>query len=214
MTVTAEETRELYAEAGIGGRLRLGERPVTLVVDLSRGFTDPHCPIGSDLSAVVEATRTLLEATRRRGLPAIFTSIAFDQHDHQRLTWLQKMPGLAVLLAGDALVEIDPRLERLPDEPVLFKKGASAIAGTDLASLLVGLGADTVVLCGATTSGCVRATAVDLVQMSYPVLIPAECVGDRAPGPHEASLLDLDSKYADVTDLSTTLTYLARVSVD
>jgi maleamate amidohydrolase len=203
--------KALYDRVGIGGSLRLGTRPVVAVIDLSRGFTDPSCAVGSDLSDVVVATRTLLDHARRAGLPVVFTSIAFHPGDHERLVWLQKMPSLGVLQAGDPAVEIDPRLGRLPDEPVVFKKTASSTAGTELPALLVGLGADTVILCGATTSGCVRATVVDLVQLCYPVLIPRECVGDRASEPHEASLFDLQAKYADVVSLDATLDYLRSV---
>ena len=192
----------------MNGKLRLGEHPAVVVVDLSCGFTDPSSPVGSDLSDVVAATRTLLDHAREVEVPIVFTSIAFHPHDHERLVWLQKMPGLGVLQAGDPAVELDPGLGRLAHEPIVFKKGASAIAGTELPSLLVSHGVDTVVVCGATTSGCVRATAVDLMQLSYPVLVPRECVGDRAVEPHEANLFDLQEKYAEVSSLDTAVRYL------
>jgi maleamate amidohydrolase len=77
--------------------------------------------------------------------------------------------------------------------------------------VLVSQGADTVILCGATTSGCIRATAVDLLQYGYPTLVPRECVGDRAQGPHEANLVDIQAKYADVVPIEDTLSYLEQV---
>ena len=95
---------------------------------------------------------------------------------------------------------------------MILKKGASAFFGTNLASILVSQGVDTIVLCGATTSGCVRATAIDLLQYGYPTLVPRECVGDRAPEPHEANLVDIQAKYADVVPLTEALEYLERVS--
>ena len=94
---------------------------------------------------------------------------------------------------------------------MILKKGASAFFGTNLASILVSQNVDTVILCGATTSGCIRATAIDLLQYGYPTLVPRECVGDRAPDPHEANLVDIQAKYADVVSLEDTLAYLARL---
>jgi nicotinamidase-related amidase len=93
----------------------------------------------------------------------------------------------------------------------VLKKGASAFFGTNLAAILVSQGVDTVVLCGATTSGCVRATAIDLLQHGFPTLVPRECVGDRAQAPHEANLFDIQAKYADVIDLSDALEYLESI---
>jgi nicotinamidase-related amidase len=108
-------------------------------------------------------------------------------------------------------VEIDPRLERREDETVVSKKGASAFFGTNLVAILVSQGIDTVVLCGATTSGCVRATSIDLLQNGYPTLVPRECVGDRAQAPHEANLFDIQAKYADVVSLEEALAYVESV---
>jgi maleamate amidohydrolase len=99
-------------------------------------------------------------------------------------------------------------LPRSPQDHLIVKKGASAFFGTSLAALLTGLGCDTVLVCGATTSGCVRATAVDAVQSGFSVLVPRECVGDRAPGPHEASLFDIQAKYGDVIDVKDAVGYL------
>ena len=108
-------------------------------------------------------------------------------------------------------MEIDPRLDRREDEPVVLKKGASGFFGTNLASILVSQGVDTVILCGATTSGCVRATAIDLLQYGWPTLVPRECVGDRAQAPHDANLFDIQAKYADVVPVEDALAYLASV---
>src|SRR5262249_56545224 len=106
---------------------------------------------------------------------------------------LQKAPRLAELEVGGRWVDIAPRLEPRDDEPVVLKKGASGFFGTNLASILLTQGVDSVVLCGATTSGCIRATAVDLLQYGWPTLVPRECVGDRARAPHEANLFDIQA---------------------
>jgi nicotinamidase-related amidase len=181
-------------------------------VDFSRGFTDPECTMGSDLTSEVEATSRVLAAAREKGLPVIFTTIGFEPNLKDGSLWLQKAPGLADLQVGGKWVDIDPRLERAEDEVVILKKGASAFFGTNLPSVLVSQGVDTIVLCGATTSGCIRATAVDLLQYGYPTLVPRECVGDRAQEPHEANLFDIQAKYADVVSAEEASTYIESVA--
>jgi maleamate amidohydrolase len=207
----SEETREVYERARLGQSVTLGERPAVLVVDFSRGFTDPECTMGSDLTQEVEATRRLLAAAREREIPVIFTTIGFEPNLKDGSLWLEKAPGLRELIVGGKWVEIDPRLERGEEETVILKKGASAFFGTNLPSVLISQGVDTVIMCGATTSGCIRATAVDLLQYGYPTLVPRECVGDRAQGPHDANLIDIQAKYADVVSMEDALSYLERV---
>jgi maleamate amidohydrolase len=207
----SDATGRIYERARLGQSITPGSRPAVLVVDFSRGFTDPECTMGSDLTSEVEATTRVLAAAREKGLPVIFTTIGFEPNLKDGSLWLQKAPGLADLQVGGKWVDIDPRLERAEDEVVILKKGASAFFGTNLPSVLVSQGADTIVLCGATTSGCIRATAVDLLQYGYPTLVPRECVGDRAQGPHEANLIDIQAKYADVVPVEDALSYLESV---
>ncbi len=207
-----EQAREVYERARLGQSLKLGVSPAVLVVDFSCGFTDPECAMGSDLTSEVLATRELLDVARAGELPVIFTTIGYEPSLKDGSLWLQKAPGLGELQLGSRWVEIDPRLERRESETVVLKKGASAFFGTNLASLLVSARADTVVLCGATTSGCIRATAIDLLQYGFPTLVPRECVGDRAQAPHEANLFDIEAKYADVVPLERALAYLESPS--
>lgn len=206
-----EQAREVYKRARLGESVTLGERPAVLVVDFSCGFTDPECALGSDLTAEVEATKGLLDVARARGLPVIFTTIGFEANRKDGALWLQKVPSLADLEVGEHWVDIDSRLERREDETVIVKKGASAFFGTNLTAILVSQGIDTVILCGATTSGCIRATAVDLLQNGFPTLVPRECVGDRAQAPHEANLFDIQAKYADVVTADDAIGYLESV---
>jgi maleamate amidohydrolase len=206
-----EEARRVYAEARLGQAVTMGERPGVLVVDFSCGFTDPECALGSDLSAEVEATRRLLDVARAKGLPVIFTTIGYEPSLKDGGLWLQKVPALGDLQVGGRWVEIDPRLGPREDETVVLKKGASAFFGTNLVAILVSHGIDSVVLCGATTSGCIRATAIDLLQYGFPALVPRECVGDRAQAPHEANLFDIQAKYADVVSLDEALTYVESI---
>jgi maleamate amidohydrolase len=200
----------VYERAGFGASVRRGLHPGVLVVDFSLGFTDPEAPTGADMTAEVEATATLLEVARRAARPIVFTTIAFEPHLRDGSAWLDKAPGLRVLQNGSPLVELDPRLARRPDEPLIAKKGASGFFGTNLASVLVAEGVDTVVICGTTTSGCVRATAVDSVQSGFSTLVCRDCVADRAPDPHDASLFDIAAKYGDVISLTDALDYLRQ----
>jgi maleamate amidohydrolase len=209
--MTDETTRRIYERARLGGRVTLGKRPGVLVVDFSCGFTDPECALGADMSAEVEATKRLLDAARDKGLPVIFMTIGFEASLKDGGLWMQKVPSLAELQVGGRWVEIDPRLDPREDEVVIVKKGASAFFGTNLVTVLNTEEIDTVILCGATTSGCVRATAIDLLQNGWPAIVPRECVGDRAQAPHEANLFDINAKYADVVSLEDALTYVESV---
>jgi maleamate amidohydrolase len=209
--VSDEEAREVYAKARLGESVTLGSQPAVLVVDFSCGFTDPECTLGSDMTEAVEATRRVLDAARAKGLPVVFTTIGYEPSLKDGGLWLRKVPSLGDLQIGGRWVEIDPRLEPRDDETIVLKKGASAFFGTNLPSILISQGVDSVVLCGATTSGCVRATAIDLLQYGYPTIVPRECVADRAQAPHEANLFDINAKYADVVSVDDALEYLESV---
>lgn len=208
--MTDSDQEGVYSRARLGGRLVPGARPAVLVVDFSRGFTDPTSPLGADLAAEVRATLELLDCARSRGVPIIFTTVCFEPDGSNLGVWRWKSPAMAELVPGSPGVEIDPHLGVLPGEPVLVKQGASAFFGTDLHARLAALGADTLVICGATTSGCVRATAVDCLQYGYLGLVPRECVGDRSRAPHDAALFDMQAKYVDVISLSDAIAYLER----
>ncbi|HLB05066.1 MAG TPA: isochorismatase family protein [Gaiellaceae bacterium] len=206
-----EQAKQVYEKAGLGQAVGRGERPAVLVVDFSCGFTDPECRLGAVMTAEVEATKTLLDAARAKGLPVIFTTIGYTPSGKDGALWLRKVPALGDLELGGRWVEIDPRLERREDETVIVKKGASAFFGTNLVAILVSQGIDSAILCGATTSGCIRATAIDLLQNGFPTIVPRECVGDRAQAPHEANLFDIQAKYADVVSLEEALEYVESV---
>ncbi|MEJ8278569.1 isochorismatase family protein [Pseudonocardia spirodelae] len=212
MSLHGAATDATYATAGFGAAARRGTRPAVVVVDLTVGFTDPARPTGSDLSGVVAATSTLVGAARDLGAPVVWTTIAYTPAELDTLPWLVKAPGMRGLVEGTDAVAFDGRLDVRREDHTITKKGASAFFDTGLASLLRAAGVDTVLVCGATTSGCVRATAVDAVQSGFGVLVPRDCVGDRAPGPHEANLFDIHAKYGDVVGLDDALGWLKELS--
>jgi maleamate amidohydrolase len=191
---------------GFHGRAGFGKRPALLVIDMSVGFTDAASPLHCELEPVVGAIEQLLEAFRSARLPVLYTTVAYDDAGKQRAAvFIEKVPALLALEAGGRFVEIDPRLAPQPGEPVLTKLFASAFYGTTLAGMLEVQQCDGVVLTGASTSGCVRATAVDALQHGYRVVVPREAVGDRNPAAHEANLYDIDAKYGDVVPLADVL---------
>jgi nicotinamidase-related amidase len=198
--------------AGFHGRAGLGERPALVVVDVNVGFTDRASPLVCDLDDVVVAIRRLLDAFRAASLPVAFTTVSFDEAAKRAAAaFIAKIPALLTLEAGSRWVEIDPRIAPLPSEPVFVKLWASAFFGTPFASFLAASGADGLVVTGASTSGCIRATAVDALQHGYPPTVPREAVGDRNPAAHEANLYDIDAKYGDVVALDDVLEHVVRL---
>jgi maleamate amidohydrolase len=162
-----------------------------LVVDLTNGFTDPAEPLGFELASVVGRTNDLTQWAREREIPVFFT-ILVSGHD----AWQRKLPSLASLEPGSRAAELDARLVREVDEPVVYRTAASSFAGTDLVARLQGV--RTLIVAGATTSGCVRASAVDALTFGFTPVIVSDAVGDRFVTAHEASLADLAFKYAEV----------------
>lgn len=180
--------------------LGLGKRPALVLVDVIKGFTDPACPLGSNSDSVVDACKTLLGLFRRRNLPVFFTTVVYHDESQARV-FRQRVPALNVLEPETEWVKVDPRIAPLGDETVIEKQWASGFFNTDLAHRLAVAGADSIVMGGLTTSGCVRATAVDGLQHDYRVVVVREATGDRNATAHESNLYDLHAKYVDVLGL-------------
>jgi nicotinamidase-related amidase len=206
----ADETRTFYAGRGIGDRVGYGTSPAIVVVDMSRAFTDPSYRVGSDQTETVAAIARVLAAARARAdVPVFFTTMAYEGGGIDAGTWGRKVPALLDLRVDDAAaMQIDERIAPVEHVLVFNKKFASAFFGTPLAPLLAARGVDTVILMGCSTSGCIRASAVDAVSYGYRLIVPEECVADRAPGPHHANLFDIQAKYGDVVGISEVLDYL------
>ncbi len=198
-----DETEQLYTERNFGGEVGIGERPALLVIDLINAFTDPDTDLGSDVESVLAQTERLLNVFREYDLPRYFTTIAYEDSYGDAGQFIKKVPALHDLELGTEAVKIDDRVAPIGEERVILKKYASAFFGTDLETELTTHRVDTLVLAGVTTSGCIRATAVDSLQHGYRTIVPADAVGDRADGPHEANLFDIDAKYGDVVETST-----------
>jgi nicotinamidase-related amidase len=202
------EMHERLSARGFGGRVGFGSRPAVLVVDLIRGFTDERCPLASDLDAQVQNTRRILEAAREAGAPVVMSTVTYDEALAEAGLWARKVPNNEWLVEGSEWVQVDERLGREPGDMLLVKKYASCFFGTDLMSRLASRGVDTLIVTGCTTSGCVRASAVDACSYGLHTIVVEDAVGDRAPLSHLTCLFDMDAKYADVVTTDTVVGYL------
>lgn len=210
--MSLSEMDAFFRARGFGRTIGFGQSPALIVIDMVCAFTDPQMPLGAPLESQIEAINRLLAVSRQSRLPIFFTSVAYEDHDWQDAgIWALKQSGVMTLRAGTPAVEVDPRLQRQPGEPVLYKKYASAFFGTDLLTRLNTLRVDTLVLTGCTTSGCVRATAVDGLQNGLRVMVVQEAVGDRAESAHAQSLFDLQAKYADVMTIDAVIRHLQTI---
>jgi maleamate amidohydrolase len=206
-----ESTRDFYRSRKIGQRSGYGNSPAVLVVDMARAFCDPEHPVGADMSETLEQIAVLLEAARRKHLLTVYTTIAYHESGADAGAWASKLPTLRLLKLGDPITEIHPRIAPLDRDHVIVKKFASAFFQTHLSSLLHASGVDTLVVAGCSTSGCIRASVIDSVSHGFRTVVPVECVADRVPGPHQANLFDIDSKYADVVSVDEVLDYFSRL---
>jgi len=191
--------------------LGLGKHPALILVDVINGFTDPACPLGSEADSVVRACKKLLDVFRNRHLPVFFTTVVYHD-DSQARVFRQRVPALNVLEPESEWVKIDPRVSPVEGETVIEKQWASGFFNTDLQQRLQAAGADSIVVGGLTTSGCVRATAVDGLQNDYRVVVVREATGDRNLTAHESNLFDLQAKYVDVLTLEEVVKSVNRPS--
>jgi maleamate amidohydrolase len=211
MTDALEEytrLRQEFRDKGFGCRVGFGQRPALLVIDFQTGFTDLRSPLAGELDSQLAATNALLEPARAADIPVIFSTVAYDTELQEAGIWIRKIPSNRWLVEGSEWVQVDARLSQRPQEMTLVKKYASCFFGTDLAARLISRRIDTLIIAGCTTSGCVRATAVDACSYGFRTIVVEEAVGDRAALPHAASLFDIDAKYGDVVELADAVGYL------
>jgi nicotinamidase-related amidase len=209
---SGKDDEEFFRQRGFGLKIGFGERPALIVIDMLKGFTDAAMPLGSNLDREIEAQKPLLQIAHERDIPVIFSTVMYHEADIRDAgIWGLKQKGALTLTAGSEAVKIDPRLDMRPSDSLLVKRYASCFFGTDLVPRLTSRRVDTLIVVGCTTSGCVRATAVDAVQNGFRPMVVREAVGDRSAAAHEQSLFDLNAKYADVVSLDETLHYLKTI---
>jgi len=206
------DSREDYRQAGFLRALGFGSYPAVVVVDAVSAYVEPESPMYLDSGAdAIEAMAALIGAARQHDVPVAFTTVVFDSVDGADAPlFFKKVPSLRVFVRGSALGAIPDAIAPLKGEAVFEKKYASAFFGTTLATWLALRGVDTVLVAGFSTSGCIRATALDTLQHGYRPMVVREAVADRSGGPHEANLFDLEAKYADVVTLPDAVQYLKQ----
>ena len=196
--------------AASAGAWASGSAPL-LVVDLIRGFTDERSPLASNLDAQVANTRRILEAARAAGAPVILSTVSYDAALDEAGRWQLKVPNNEWLVEGSEWVEIDERLERQPRDMLPREEVRVVLLRHRSASRLTSRGIDTLIITGCTTSGCVRASAVDACSYGLHTVVVEDAVGDRAPLSHLTSLFDIDAKYGDVTTTEAVVAHLESV---
>jgi nicotinamidase-related amidase len=213
MTAQAvQDDAEFFAQRGFGQRIGFGERPALLIIDMLKAFTDEKAMLGANLDREIAAIIPLLTVAHDRKVPVIFSTVRYDDADLKDAgIWALKQKGVTTLKADGHGWELDQRLDFHKTDTLLVKKYASCFFGTDLVPRLLAHRVDTLIISGCTTSGCVRATAVDACQNGFRPIVVREAVGDRSAAAHSQSLFDLDAKYADVVSQDDALAYLERV---
>lgn len=196
------DAQELYRRHGVGGRVGFGRASALLIIDFQRSYTRTWRASSLD---PVRATARLLAAARERGVPVVFTYVGYDPENPDAGTWGLKAATLVENIRGTEACAIDPLIEPAAGELVLEKRVPSAFFGSDLAERLRSWDVDTVVVCGTSTSGCVRATVVDGLSHGFRVIVPRECVNDASPASGEVALVDIDTKYGDVVGVEEAL---------
>lgn len=209
-----DSQKDYYDQIGFSARLGYGERPAVLVIDICHGITERRdSKMFIDMDAHIPRIQKILAAARAIGAPVIFTTVAYHPDLADAGTFGQKAVLVQNLLFGSKDVEIDSRLPVLKTDHLLVKKMPSGFYGTHLQAMLTGLKIDTTIIVGNSTSGCVRATAIDAISGGFRPIVPKDCVADRAPLSHSVNLFDMDSKYADVVSSDEVVRYLNGLAV-
>lgn len=193
---------EIYQKQGFGNSNGMGQRPALLVVDFVNGFANPDQFGGGNIGEAIENTRGLLAESRALGLPIAFTRVVYADDGSDAGVFTLKAPALTQLTEKAFGSQIVDQLKPRNGEYIVRKTQPSAFFGTNLAAWFVSKGVDTVIVTGCTTSGCVRASVIDSMSYNFRTVVASDCVGDRALGPHEANLFDMEQKYADLINSS------------
>jgi maleamate amidohydrolase len=199
-----------YADA-FDGHLPFGKRPALLIVDFVKAYLDKDSPLYAGVEDALASNERLLAAARGAGIPVLFTNVVYTPGGKDGGVFYRKVPALKLFERGSPLGAFPESLQPRDGELVITKQYASAFFGTHLGATLTAQGIDTLLITGLSTSGCVRATALDACQHGFLPFVVREACGDRHPGPHEANLFDLQAKYAEVISEAQAIAHLAAL---
>lgn len=210
------EGYERHGVVVFGNRLGFGVRPALVLIDFMKGYVLEGSPFyAPGVVTALSESLELLAAGRAARIPIFHTIVRYNPVSYlDGGLWVRKIPALRHFVDDDPYAQTCDGVSPMPGEVVITKQYASAFYGTSFAAMLAAQSIDTVILAGCSTSGCVRASAVDAVQHGFRAMVVRDCVGDRLPDVHEASLFDIDSKYGDVVAKSETIQYLQGLNSD
>lgn len=205
----ADDLDQNYARAGYHARQAWGKRPALVLIDFAKAYFDPDAPLygGEGCQIALENSAILADAARAAGVPVVFTEVKYTPGGSDGGAFYAKVPALSCFDAGAATQELAPPLELKENDILITKQYPSGFFGTSLASTLHFMKVDTLLLCGVTTSGCVRATCIDSISHGFVTLVVEDGVGDRAEEPHRANLFDMSAKYADLLSTQEAIAY-------
>jgi maleamate amidohydrolase len=214
--VVPDSDLAMYRKANFGHPIGWGRKVAIVVVDMTRAFVEDRFALGSAKmgQAALHGIARLLQVARSIGVLIFFTKMVPFRNRTEAGRWYDSCPGIfgdPRDAAAHESAEIPPEIAPRADEPVIIKGKPSAFFGTQLHSMLTFHNVDTLIITGMVTSGCVRATVDDAFAHDYRVIIPAECVADRAEIPHRVNLFDMEMISADVMPLDDTLKHLREL---
>ena len=195
---THDDDLDVYARQNFGNQSGFGSTPALLIVDFVNGFADPDEFGGGNIGSAIQATKRLLAECRSAEVPVAFTRVVYADDGADNGVFCMKAPGLKDLTENAQGSQVVDDLAPINGEYIVRKTQPSAFFGTSLQSWLTTKRADTVLVTGCTTSGCIRASVIDSMSYNFKTIVVTDCVGDRAIGPHEANLFDMEQKYADL----------------
>lgn len=200
-----EDLDDDYAKAGFGRRLGFGARPALLVVDIVEAYLDEASPLYAKVEDEFAAAQRVLKACREAAWPVVFSNVEYGEGCVDAGFFFKKTPALACFVKGNPYGRFPDGMSPEAGEILVTKQYASAFFGTSLASTLRAIGVDTCLIVGFTTSGCIRATALDALQHGFRPILVDEACGERDVRIHNANMFDLNAKYADVIKLADAL---------
>jgi len=192
------------------GRLGFGNRPALILVDFVQAYFDEQCEMYAGVENELASALRIRDVARRAGIPIVYTNVVYELDGSDGGVFYRKAPVLKNFVKGNPMGEWPEGLRPASGEPIISKQYPSAFFGTQLSTLLTEQDVDTLIITGLTTSGCVRATCVDTMCNGFIPIVVADACGDRHVDPHEASLFDMNAKYADVVSETSACEYLQK----
>ncbi len=182
-----------------GNSLAFGNYPALLVVDLIEGFVAEDAPFYTPgIKATCQKVQILMNAFREHSLPIVHTTVEYQENGLDGGIFVEKIPALRKLVKGSRWTQFPDQVAPDSRGNIVSKRYASAFFGTHLAASLTAQRVDSLVIVGVSTSGCVRASAVDALQYGYRTVVVADCVIDVDQEAHRLNLRDIQRKYGEV----------------